>query len=128
MLEVARARIAELEEKVGQLETALRSRIVIEQAKGILGERLSVDVNEAFDILRYAARSHRENIHVVAGRVVNERATPAPVIVAVARSQRARAAWMREIAEAHQARMTELHAAMADHVARLQQLRDRRTS
>lgn len=112
MLDLARERIAELEEKVTQLETALRSRILIEQAKGILAERLSVGVDEAFEILRHAARSHRAKLHDVAARVIHERETPAPIVVAIARAQRARAVWMREIAEAHRARVRELGRAM----------------
>lgn len=108
MLETARKRIEELEEKVSQLETALQSRIVIEQAKGMLADRLSVSVDDAFEILRYAARSHRAKLHEVAARVVKERETPAPVVVAMARAQRLRASWMREVAEAHRARIEEL--------------------
>jgi hypothetical protein len=88
----------------------------------MLAERLSVEVDEAFAILRYAARSHRVKLRDVAARVIDERETPAPVIVAMAKAQRARAAWMREIAEAHRARMEELHVALreqANHAARL---------
>jgi hypothetical protein len=120
MLEAARGRIAELEVKVAQLETALQSRIVIEQAKGILAERLAVTVDEAFEILRYAARSHRTKLHEVAVRVIKERQTPAPIVVAMARAQRVRAAWMREIAEAHRERLEELHRAWHEQVANLQ--------
>lgn len=88
-----------------QLSRALQSRIVIEQAKGILAERLSIDVDAAFGLLRHAARSHRIKIHDVAARVVNERFTPPPVVVAIARETRMRGAWMREHAEAQRARM-----------------------
>src|SRR5947207_9375607 len=87
-------------EKIVQLETALQSRILIEQAKGVLAERLGVDVDAAFGILRYAARSHRIKLHDVAARVVNERLTPPPVVVAIARESRMRGASMRERAEA----------------------------
>jgi hypothetical protein len=59
-----------------QLEQALTSRVVIEQAKGVLAERLSIDPEEAFEILRRAARNHRIKIHAVAARVVEERETP----------------------------------------------------
>jgi AmiR/NasT family two-component response regulator len=90
-LDAARDRIAGLEEKVAQLETALQSRIVIEQAKGMLAERLSVGVDEAFDILRYAARSHRLKLHDLARSVIEDEHTPAPVVMAVARSRRATA-------------------------------------
>jgi hypothetical protein len=128
MLELARARIAELEEKVAQLQAALESRIVIEQAKGILAERLSIEVDEAFLVLRHAARSHRAKLHDVAVRVIQERETPAPVIVAIARTQRARAAWMRDIAEAHRARMEELQAVLRERVEQAQRTWDSRQS
>lgn len=42
-----------------QLRTALSSRIVIEQAKGILAERWNVDPGDAFQALRRHARSHQ---------------------------------------------------------------------
>ncbi len=42
----------------GQLEHALGSRVVIEQAKGILAERHQVSPDEAFALLRQHARSH----------------------------------------------------------------------
>src|SRR2546426_9304927 len=92
--------IAEAQERIAQLEQALESRIVIEQAKGVLAERLAISVGEAFDILRYAARSHRMKLHELAGRVVEESQTPAPVVVAIARASRIPAASMRELSEA----------------------------
>jgi hypothetical protein len=49
--------IRQVEVVAAQLQTALTSRVVIEQAKGILAERLQISVDDAFVILRGAARS-----------------------------------------------------------------------
>jgi hypothetical protein len=63
-------------EKNAQLERALESRIVIEQAKGKLAERLGVDVDEAFTVLRFAARSAQLRLHDVAANVVASSGNP----------------------------------------------------
>jgi hypothetical protein len=52
-----------------QLQTALESRVAIEQAKGIVAERHGVDVEEAFRILRNAARANRVKLHDLVRRV-----------------------------------------------------------
>ncbi len=54
-----------------QLQEALTSRIVIEQAKGVIAERLGVHVDEAFEQMRGYARSHGEQLSAVARRVVS---------------------------------------------------------
>lgn len=94
-------------ETIAQLEKALQSRIVIEQAKGVLAERLGIDIDAAFDILRRAARSHRTKLHDIAARVVCEAVTPTPVVVAIAREARMREDWMRGHVE-EQRRRTEM--------------------
>ena len=71
--------IRELQTKNAQLETALSSRIVIEQAKGILAERYRLDVERAFDVLRGAARSNRVKIHELAAAVVSSPRTPTAI-------------------------------------------------
>lgn len=45
-------------ETTGRLQRALTNRIVIEQAKGVLAERMQVHVDDAFTVLRDHARGH----------------------------------------------------------------------
>jgi len=68
--------VAKLTRQNAQLEEALQSRIAIEQAKGVLAERLQVAPDEAFFFLRRAARSHRLKLHDLARQVVASRQTP----------------------------------------------------
>lgn len=72
-------------ERAEQLQHALSSRISVEQAKGILGERLGLDMEGAFALLRYAARGERMKLQELAQAVVDNDETPAPVIRALAR-------------------------------------------
>lgn len=65
-----------LVEKTKQLESALESRIVIEQAKGMLAGRYGIDVTAAFEAMRRGARSHQLHLHDLAQRVVDEADTP----------------------------------------------------
>ena len=58
------------EELAEQLQQALDSRVVIEQAKGMLAEQLAMTVDDAFDVLRGHARSNGRKLHDVAGDVV----------------------------------------------------------
>ena len=54
-----------------QLQEALASRIVIEQAKGVLAAERGISIDEAFQRLRRHARSHRAPLRTVAEAVVN---------------------------------------------------------
>jgi len=54
-----------------QLTLALNSRIVIEQAKGVLAERVGLDMDNAFSRLRKYARDHNLRLVDVAHGVVN---------------------------------------------------------
>jgi hypothetical protein len=74
-------------ERTIQLQTALETRIVIEQAKGILAERLGVDVEEAFEVLRAAARSNSVKIHALAADVVRSRQVPPELAVSRGRTK-----------------------------------------
>ena len=53
-----------------QLQQALDSRVVIEQAKGVLAEKASLGIDEAFEMLRGYARRHNQRLVDVARLVV----------------------------------------------------------
>jgi GAF domain-containing protein len=53
-----------------QLQTALNSRVLIEQAKGILAERQHLDMAEAFKLLRDNARRHNRRLSDLAQAVI----------------------------------------------------------
>ena len=55
-----------------QLQTALNSRILIEQAKGKLAERRSIDMEQAFTALRGYARSHNRRLSDVARAFIDD--------------------------------------------------------
>ena len=54
----------------GKLQVALNSRVMIEQAKGILAERLRTSPDEAFIVLRRYARGHNYPLTQLAGDVI----------------------------------------------------------
>jgi GAF domain-containing protein len=58
-----------------QLRHALNSRILIEQAKGVIAHTAHVDMNTAFARLRDYARSHNQTIYDTAEKVINLRIT-----------------------------------------------------
>ena len=72
-------RVQELERENAQLRQALESRIVIEQAKGVLAERYATAVDVAFELLRRAARSSQLRLHDLAADVVAANETPAAI-------------------------------------------------
>ena len=53
-----------------QLQTALHSRILIEQAKGVLSARTGIDVSAAFQLMRAYARRTGQSLTAVAEAVV----------------------------------------------------------
>ena len=63
-----------------QLQAALNSRILIEQAKGVLAERLHLEMPEAFTLLRSTARRQNRRLSELAEAVVSgaEQLRPAP--------------------------------------------------
>jgi GAF domain-containing protein len=54
-----------------QLQTALSSRVLIEQAKGVLAERLHLHLDDAFTLLRSSARSHNRRLSDLAQAIVD---------------------------------------------------------
>lgn len=67
---LARRRIDEATAVAEQLDRALQSRVVVEQAKGILAQEAGVEVAVAFDCLRTCARRRRVKLRALAEQVV----------------------------------------------------------
>ena len=57
-------------ERAEQLQAALDSRVVLEQAKGMLRERIGLPIESAFQLLRSGARGSGQKIHGLAAEVV----------------------------------------------------------
>lgn len=64
--------------QVGQMERALVTRSLIGQALGILMERHQLTADQAFDALRHVSSTTNSKLHVVADRLVQTGALPAP--------------------------------------------------
>ena len=63
-----------------QLQTALSSRVVLEQAKGLLAQQGDLDMSEAFRFLRRYARDHNQRLTDVARAVVSRTLTAQQVL------------------------------------------------
>jgi hypothetical protein len=72
------ALLAASEELSAQLQRALDSRILIEQAKGMLAGQYGLTVDAAFEIIRRYARSNRITIQEAATGVLDGTATLEP--------------------------------------------------
>jgi hypothetical protein len=64
-------RVANRDLLVEQLNVALRSRVIIEQAKGIVAQHYRLEMDGAFRLLRDYARSHNEKLSEVARDLVS---------------------------------------------------------
>lgn len=67
------------EQLAEQLQTALNSRVAIEQAKGVIAQHAHVDVDRAFELLRTYARSNQARLSQVAGHVASGRLQPGAI-------------------------------------------------
>jgi AmiR/NasT family two-component response regulator len=63
--------VRESRDVVYQLQGALTSRVVIEQAKGMLAERTQISVDVAFARLRTHARDHNSRLSDVARDLID---------------------------------------------------------
>jgi len=77
---VHRRRLAVALTRAEQLQGALDSRIVVEQATGVLSEYAGIGMGAAFDALRHYARSGRLKLSDVADQVVTRRLAPGEVV------------------------------------------------
>jgi AmiR/NasT family two-component response regulator len=80
--------VVALADENANLQRALDTRVVIEQAKGVLAERFGLDVHEAFHVLRMSARSNRMRLYDLATQVVESRQTPPEIEQTLARGSR----------------------------------------
>lgn len=64
------SKLRQQEELARQLQFALDSRVIIEQAKGITANQRGLSVDQAFDLLRRHARSNNASLRSVAEAVV----------------------------------------------------------
>jgi len=70
-LDDLRARAERAQEVADQLQRALDSRVVIEQAKAFVAADRGIGVDDAFEVLRRYARSNNRKLNEVASAVVN---------------------------------------------------------
>jgi GAF domain-containing protein len=68
---VISAELGRRQAAIAQLQSALTTRIVIEQAKGILAERWQVGPDEAFDALRRHARARQRALADLAQAIID---------------------------------------------------------
>ncbi|WP_433828508.1 GAF and ANTAR domain-containing protein [Actinoplanes sp. CA-015351] len=67
-----RSAIRRGEALAGQLQDALNSRVVIEQAKGVVAQATGVSVEEAFTAIRHRSRQHNHRLTDVARQIVTD--------------------------------------------------------
>ena len=108
--------VTELRERNAHLQAALESRIAIEQAKGVLAERLRLAPDDSFDRMRRHARAHHQKLTDLADQIIHKPAqdTPFPV-PAVTVEPAVRGAQGQGVGARNSAALCDLHA-FADHL------------
>jgi AmiR/NasT family two-component response regulator len=71
-----------------QLQHALDSRVIIEQAKGALAARLGISPDEAFDLLRRYARRRNRQLADIADMTIHGTLSPGDLVGTDARPVR----------------------------------------
>jgi hypothetical protein len=74
---------------MAQLRAAIASRIIVEQAKGFLRERLDVTIEDAFTLLRTYSHTHRERLTEVARQLITERRSRIALVARIAELRQA---------------------------------------
>ncbi|HEX4587468.1 MAG TPA: GAF and ANTAR domain-containing protein [Mycobacterium sp.] len=69
---------------MAQLRTVLASRVIVEQAKGFLRERLDVTIEDAFTLLRAYAHTNGEHLTDIARRLITERHSRPALVARIA--------------------------------------------
>ena len=62
--------VLELRSRVRELRESLDSRVIIEQAKGVLAQQSGVTLDTAFEILRHRARNQRRSLVEICAETV----------------------------------------------------------
>ena len=66
------------------MRSALTSRVIVEQAKGLLRETLDISVEDAFTQLRTYARANGEHLTDIARRLMADRHARPVLVAAIA--------------------------------------------
>jgi AmiR/NasT family two-component response regulator len=75
-------------ERRAQLEHALHSRVAIEQAKGVVAERYGLELEEAFQLIRRAARTNRMKLHDLVAAIKPGEPSPPQLLTVVSDDKR----------------------------------------
>ncbi len=67
--------VAEARVLVEQLQSTLNSRVILDQAKGVLAERAQISLNDAFDMLSMYSRAHQLHLGDAAEGLISGRLT-----------------------------------------------------